>query len=639
MLIVGIQCGHDASVAVVQDGRILLHLERERVSRIRHDEAMSAELIHEALGYCGLDAADIDMFAVCTTQRYGYQSDDADRLSFAYDWATAEAIGDGRFRRTVFDRAVSLARSTRIRAIRPDGHQLYNSEWPDMADAWIAGRGMEPIAKVPGAQLERIFSTPELWYGHALPMTVALDGRSYPAVGVMHQLSHAAAAFYQSGFEAAPVLAHDNGNPVRRRNKYVGGMLFYGEGHRLIPIWTAPIAAGVIYSLCAQTIGLGRDAGPGKLMGLSAYGSPSMFDERFVGDIEALAPLYMTKGRIRSIRSENVQSVVGWFNAIERRARELGLDAGGTALSPFGKDLAATAQKTFEELVLYVLRRLRMLLDKTGRMSPNLCLSGGCALNCPANSRIVEQTEFASVFVPPSCDDGGLSIGAALYLHHHILGNARDGAADHSRNIAALGRANAPDDVARTLAAAADEFEVETGIDLAERAAEDLAQDRVVALFQGRSESGPRALGHRSLLADPRKAENWARVNALKSREPWRPFAPACLSERLREHFDGGPEHSPHMLFNYRVRSKDLGAVTHVDGSARVQTVAPGAGAFRDVIEAFDRRTGMPVVLNTSLNGPGEPICEKPEHALAFLRRTETDVLYVENNRIRKRSS
>jgi len=639
MLIVGIQCGHDASVVVLQDGRILIHLERERVSRIRHDESMSADLIHQALRYCGLDVGDIDMFALSTTQRYGYQSDDAARLSFAYDWETAEKIGTDRFRRTVFDRAAHLAGSTKVRAIQPGGHQLFNSEWPDMPDIWMAGRGMEPIGKMDGEKLGSLFSAPSLWYSQALPMTVTLDGRNYPAVGVMHQLAHASAAFYQSAFDAAPVLAHDNGNPVRRRNKYVGGMLFYGEGHRLSPIWTAPIAAGVLYSLCAQTIGLGRDAGPGKLMGLSAYGSPSLFDERFIGDVEMLAPLYMTKGRIRSLKSENLQTVVGWFHEIERHANELGLDVDGGALSPFGKDLAATAQKTFEELVLYVLRRLQLLLTKTGRMGPNLCLSGGCALNCPANSRIVEETDFSSVFVPPSCDDGGLSIGAALYLYHHILEHPRTEATDHSRNIAALGRVNAPADVARALAAASDEFEIETGIDLAERAAGDLADNRVVALFQGRSESGPRALGHRSLLADPRKTGNWARVNGLKSRELWRPFAPATLSERLRDNFDGGPAHSPHMLFNFRVRSKELGAVTHVDGSARVQTVAPGAGPFRDVIEAFGRRTGTPVVMNTSLNGPGEPIVETPEQALAILRRTAVDVLYVENNRVRKRST
>lgn len=634
MLIVGLQCGHDASVAVVMDGRILLHLEQERVTRIRHDEVISVDLIHQALAYCGLTAADVDLFALCTTQRFGYQTDDAGRLSFAYDWGTAERLGEHAFRRTVFDRAVANAQTINNRQIRDGGHYLYNSEWPDMADIWATPRGMSMIDRLDGTVLEKVFSTPSLAYSHTLPMTVTLDGRTYPAVGVMHQLSHAAAAYYQSGFDTAAVFAQDVGNPVRSRNKYTGGMLFHGEGRHLRPIWTAPVAAGLIYNRCSELLHLGGAGGPGKLMGLSAYGEPVFFDARFIGDVAPLADLYLNRQK-----DPDFTYVYGWFDAVDRKVRELGFDHGGEAFGPFGKALAATAQKTFEELVLFVLERLRILLAKTGRMGPNLCLSGGCALNCPTNSRIVEETDFTSVFVPPSCDDGGLSIGASLYVYHHILGHDRLAAVDHGDNIAALGRANPASRIAAALAAAGSEFAVETDVDLAERAAADLAADRVVALFQGRSESGPRALGHRSLLADPRRTENWARVNNLKTRELWRPFAPACLEERLRDHFDGGPAQSPHMLFNYRVRSDGLGAVTHVDGSARVQTVRKGSGPYRDVIEAFDRLTGTPVVLNTSLNGPGEPIVETPEHALHFLRRTETDVLYIENNRVRKRSA
>jgi carbamoyltransferase len=634
MLIVGLQCGHDASVAVVMNGQVLVHLEQERVTRIRHDEVIAVDLIHQALGYCGLAAKDVDLFALCTTQRFGYQSDDASRLSFSYSWETAEALGADKFRRTVFDRAVEISKNIENRNIRKNGHYLYNSEWPDMADVWTTKRGMLLIDELKESIINDIFTTPSLAAGHVLPMTVTLDGKVYPAVGVMHQLSHAAAAFYQSSFETAAVFAQDVGNPIRSRNKYTGGMLFHGEGHRLIPIWTAPVAAGLIYNRCAELLELGGAGGPGKLMGLSAYGEPVFFDSRFIGDVEPLADLYLNPQR-----DPDFTYAYGWFDVVDRKARQLGYAVDGPAFGSFGKDLAASAQKTFEALVLFVVERLRVLLTRAGRMGPNLCLSGGCALNCPTNSRIVEETEFTSVFVPPSCDDGGLSIGASLYAYHHVLGHDRREAADPAHSIAALGRGISTKSITQAVKAAATEFEIEPGVDLAERAAADLASDNVVALFQGRAESGPRALGHRSLLADPRRTENWARVNGLKSRELWRPFAPACLSEKLRDHFDGGPPHSPHMLFNYRVRSQSLGAVTHVDGSARVQTVHPASGAFRDIIEAFDRRTGTPVVMNTSLNGPGEPIVETPEHALNFLRRTGTDVLYLENNRIRKRSA
>jgi len=631
MVIVGLQCGHDASVAVLADGRVLLHLERERDCRLRHVHWMTADLINDALAYCGLSARDVDLFALCATQSTYFGSETPDRLRFDYTWETAERVGADGFRRTVFDRAASI--SARASFVDDAGVlRVYNCEWPDTLDAWTSDRGMRLIDDLDGAVLGQIFNEPSLARINVLPMAVTLDGRTVPAIGVMHHLSHAAAAFYQSGFETAAVLSHDNGSPRRTDTAYNGGMLFYGEGTSLRPIWTAPIPAGRLYSRSARWIGLGGFAGPGKLMGLSAYGRPALHDPRFVGDVDALADLYINQSR-----GAEWSSVYGWFKSVEQRAEELGYRMDEGAFSAFGKDLAASAQQTFEDLTLYALERLRTLLAKAGRMGPNLCLSGGSALNCPTNSRIVEETEFTSVFVPPSCDDGGLSIGAALYVHHHMLGHERIVTRDRGESVAALGRAASASAVSRALDGAAQEFDVERGVDLAERAAEDLAADRVVALFQGRAESGPRALGHRSLLADPRPHANWERINTVKSREWWRPFAPACLQERLREHFDGGPADSLHMLFNYRVRSKKLGAVTHVDGSARAQTVRPGSGPFRQIIEAFDRRTGIPVVLNTSLNGPGEPIVETPDQAIEFLRRPGVDVLYVESNRLAKR--
>lgn len=633
MIIVGIQCGHDASVAVLADGKLLVHLERERVTRLRHDRDMSADLIQQALDYCGLATGDVDLFAVCTTQSLGFRSDQPDRLTFTYDWDTAERLGRDRFQDGVFRNAIRYAGMVDPSTVSASISLLANSEAPDMDRLWTTKQSMMAIDAADGETLAGVVSAPGRRSGHVLPMNVVLDGRCYPAVGVMHQLAHASAAFYQSGFEVAAVLSHDNGQPVRFRYGYPGGMLFHGEGRSLVPIWTAPIAAGLVYSRVAERLRLGGFAGPGKLMGLSAYGRPVFFDPDFVGDLPRLDDRYVDLEV-----AERDRTTHGWFRAVEERARNLGYAVGSDPLSPYGKDIAATAQKTFEELVLYALDRLRVLLEKTGRMGPNLCLSGGCALNCPANSRIVQETAFSSVFVPPSCDDGGLSIGAALYVYHHMLGHDRTDSLAPEQNIAAAGRVATSAAVSGALDSVASEFVVESGIDLAGRVAEDLAGDRVVALYQGRSESGPRALGHRSLLADPRRAENWPRVNGLKSRELWRPFAPACLSERLRDYFDGGPEHSPHMLFTYRVRSKDLPAVTHVDGSARTQTVAPGSGVFREVIEAFDRRTGVPVVLNTSLNGPGEPIVETPEQAIEFLRRTTVDAVYVENNRIGRRS-
>jgi carbamoyltransferase len=165
-------------------------------------------------------------------------------------------------------------------------------------------------------------------------------------------------------------------------------------------------------------------------------------------------------------------------------------------------------------------------------------------------------------------------------------------------------------------------------------AAVDLAANKIVGWFEGRSELGPRALGHRSLLADARVGANWAEVNRIKGREAWRPFAPAVLEEDAEQWFSGCPFPSPYMLFTATVTSKALPAITHVDGSARIQTVNADRRAFFELLQEFKRLTGVSVVLNTSFNGPGEPIVETPEHALRFLVESELDVLYVEGWRV-----
>ncbi|MEC8164656.1 MAG: carbamoyltransferase C-terminal domain-containing protein, partial [Pseudomonadota bacterium] len=169
--------------------------------------------------------------------------------------------------------------------------------------------------------------------------------------------------------------------------------------------------------------------------------------------------------------------------------------------------------------------------------------------------------------------------------------------------------------------------------DPAAAAAADLVGDKIIAWFEGRSEAGPRALGHRSILADIRNADNWRRVNHVKGTELWRPFAPIVLAEKAMDWFDGCPMPSPHMLFTATVRSTDLPAITHVDGSSRIQTVDASCGGIRHVLEAFDRETGVPVLMNTSFNGPGEPIVETPAHAVAFLQGSDIDVVYIQGRR------
>ncbi|MEQ8394951.1 carbamoyltransferase C-terminal domain-containing protein [Thalassobaculum sp.] len=637
MLIVGLQCGHDAAVSVIQDGRVVLHLERERSTRERHANSISAELIDDALRRCGVSAADIDYFALCTTQSMGYASTDGATLRFDYDWTTAEKLGAERFSAAGFKRIHEIIQTSVPRLPNSDdGPSLcLNMEiQTETPDVWRAPGGMSAIADLPADAIRPLFGTDRYEREYVLPMRVTYHGRPYPAVAVMHQLSHAAAAFYQSPFDAAPVFAHDNASIFHQDGGYRAGMVFYGEGRHLRPVWRASIVAGLLYSRMADLLGLGGMAGPGKLMGLSAYGTPEFFDPRFIGDALALQEIYDPE-QLKHYRPDaRWDGIRGWFAALHGQATKAGYTKIEDTFSDLGKQSAATVQKTFEELVAYTVARIGDLLDKAQISTTALCFSGGCALNCPTNTLTVETSRFTDLFIPPSCDDGGLSTGAALYVYHHMLGFERETVTPIDRNIAYLGREVSPGEIVSALEAEQDDLVIEDRVDTALRCAEDLAAGRIVALFDGRAESGPRALGHRSLLADPRPRRNWDRVNEVKRREWWRPFAPACLSERLRDHFDGGPEHSPHMLFNYQVTDKRLEAITHVDGSARVQTVGRETGKIRGVIEAFDRLTGLPVVLNTSLNGPGEPILDTPENALTFIRSSGADALYIGDYRV-----
>ena len=182
-----------------------------------------------------------------------------------------------------------------------------------------------------------------------------------------------------------------------------------------------------------------------------------------------------------------------------------------------------------------------------------------------------------------------------------------------------------------------DKIEVHRDIDFIEDAAQSLANNEVIGWYEGCSEAGPRALGHRSIMADPRDAQNWPRVNEIKSRELWRPFAPAVLESEVSNWFYGAPDRAPYMLFNSVVRSNQIPAVTHVDNTARIQTVDPTCGNYFKVISRFFELTKVPVVMNTSFNGPGEPIVEKPEEAIAFLLSSKLDAIYVEGIKITRR--
>jgi carbamoyltransferase len=652
MNILGLQFGHDAGAAVLRDGRVAAFVLRERVCRIKHAMSLDSATIERALADAGLRESDIDYCAITSTQKTELVARDPARISVSLGrhpnhTAPCSLIG-------ILEKAKTDPRSLLYSEIldllyrNPKGEDLsrhsascYFPEyktvpesafshlgWMDTyinAGPWATRPRLRDIA---GRDYSQFLETDVIRHGFHYPAVLTLSGRAIPAYFIQHHMAHAASIYYPAGFDRAAVLTHDG---FGGGQTYHTGMFYYGDGHRIFPLVPHHLVVGAIYETAGIRLNLGLIGPSGKLMGLAPYGEPRLFDERFVGNMYDLHA-----GGYRRPETD-------WIGHCLSRAEALGYD-----LRPFrdraqmtaaiNADIAASTQKLFDATLLAAISTFDSVLRtmKLGRLP--LCYAGGTALNCPANSLIAKDDRFASVHVPPWCDDSGLALGAALALYHNVLdqplvGRQANGAAVDAYLGARIGDAEA----GAALDAYGQQLAWEPLPDWAEVAAQDLADDRVIGWFEGRSEIGPRALGHRSILADPRKAENWARVNRIKGRESWRPFAPAVLAEHAAQWFTGLPLPSPHMLFTAQVTAKDIPAITHVDGSSRIQTVDESCGAFHRLMRRFDALTGVPVVLNTSFNGPGEPIVETPEHALAFFLQSELDALYMDGRRIRRR--
>ncbi len=447
------------------------------------------------------------------------------------------------------------------------------------------------------------------------PVQVILDGRVLSGVGVRAHAAHAASAFFCSGFEKAAVLTHDSGAG------WESGLLFCAEAGKLRAVKPHGLAVAALYNRIADLCGLG-EGGAGKLMGLSAYGKP----------------LQMHEGPGPS--KDDVEAVI---QALLAEAHKQGYDfstMGNTEVlpSPLAAALAASAQKIFSDRMLKTVRAFLQVLREQGMAPQGLCLGGGAALNCPSNSRILRESGYDSVFIPPYCDNSGLSVGAAQWLWHNVLEHPSKSPKVCESRWAMTGRdrsAGTP----LVLAGCGALFNVEVVNDAPSLAAQDIARNKIIGWFEGASEAGSRALGHRSILADPRDVENGRRVNAIKARERWRPFAPVCLLSDLQDWFDG-PSPSPFMLFTHTVREDKrllIPAVVHVDGSSRVQTVVPQDGGVYELLKTFKGLSGIPLVLNTSFNGANEPIVETPQDAVAFFQKGLLDVLYIEGFRVTRK--
>jgi len=568
MNILGINAYHgNASAAVVCDGQLVAAVEEERFNRVKYAAGFPAQAIRYCLQEAGLRLSDIDHVAVPRNP-----------------WAR---LGTKLFYAL---RMPSFARE-RLRVM---------ARFTGIREALGQAFDADP-AKI-RAQFHRI----------------------------EHHQAHLASAFFVSPYDRAAVLSADG------LGDFASTMWAYGEGShmRISGAVAFPHSLGLYYTAVTQYLGFLKYGDEYKVMGLAAYGRPEHADV-FREIVHAngagfrLGLDYFTHQRIgpeMSWAEADKTPVLGRLYS-EKMAEQLGpARQPDDPLETRHRNLAAALQLRLEEAYLGMLRTLHA---ETGAKA--VCLAGGVAFNCVANGKIFETTPFEQVYVQPAAGDGGLSLGAAFYVWHQLLGRPRRFVMDH----AYWGPRYSGEEIrtaveAAGLASSGYRVRELAEEELARTAARMVAEGKILGWFQGRAEWGPRALGNRSIVADPRRPEMKDTLNRrIKHREPFRPFAPSILAEATGEYFERSHP-SPFMTLAYAVRAEKRAAIpapTHVDGTGRLQTVCREANpCYWRLIREFGNATGVPVVLNTSFND-NEPIVCRPEEAIDCFLRTQMDAL------------
>jgi len=582
---------HDSAAALVADGQIVAAAQEERFTRKKHD----AGFPHAAVEYCLKEGK--------------VRLSDVDYVAF-YDKPFLK-----------FERLLET-----YVAFAPKGFRSFQMAIP----VWIK---------------EKLFQK-DLLRRKLKEIDPGVDWES-KLLFSEHHLSHAASAFFPSPFEEACILTLDG------VGEWCTTSAAHGEGNHIGITREIhfPHSLGLLYSAFTYYTGFKVNSGEYKVMGLAPYGEPkyaqtildNLIDLKEDGTFrldqsyfDYCTGLTMTNGKFADL-----------FGAPPRKSEEL--------LTQFHMDLAASVQAVTEEAML---RLTRALYADTG--SDNLCLAGGVALNCVANGKILRDGRFKNIWIQPAAGDAGGALGAALAAHHIYKDAPRNVNGGDAMHGSYLGPSYTQEEIEAELTQAGARFESLDRETMLERTAEDLAAGRAIGWFQGRMEFGPRALGGRSILGDPRSETMQKTLNLrVKYRESFRPFAPSVLREKVAEWFELDGD-SPYMLLvagvsekhrremseeekalfgieKLNVKRSDIPAVTHVDYSARIQTVTRETNpAYHDLISRFEAKTGCPVVVNTSFNVRGEPIVCTPEQAFHCFMGTDIERLVIGNAVLKK---
>jgi len=577
MYILGINAYHgDSSACIVKDGELIAAAEEERFRRIKHWAGFPSEAIRYCLGAEVLSLEDIDYIAINRNPK------------------------------------ANLSKKI-IFALRK-----------------------RPSFSLIKQRLENYSNIGNIKKTFCHEFGIDEDFLKTPIVNVEHHLAHMASAFFVSPFDSAAILSIDG------FGDFVSTMTGEGKGNKISVFEKVyyPHSLGLFYTAITQFLGFKKYGDEYKVMGLAALGKPKYLDimEKIVKikqngmfELNLNYFIHYTEGvsmswdgiepKLSDVFSKRLIEALG----PRRRYEE--------PITEHHADIAASLQAMYEKAFFHILNRL---YQKT--KNRRLCLVGGCALNSLANGKIFDHTPFREVYIQPAANDAGGALGAAYYVYHQVFGNPRIFVMDNTY----WGPQFSDEEIKKLLDLKKEELEkfgctiefINDEDELCKKIAQEIANGKIVGWFQGRMEWGPRALGNRSILVDPRRAEMKDILNArIKRREWFRPFAPSILVEKVGEYFEKDyPD--PFMIKVYPIRPEKrtiIPAVTHVDGTGRLQTVSKEENSlYWRLIKEFERLTGIPVVLNTSFN-ENEPIVCTPDEALDCFLRTKMDVLVLEN--------
>jgi carbamoyltransferase len=569
MYILGLNAFHgDSSACILKDGVVIVALEEERIRRIKHWAGFPIEAIKYCLNDAGISITDIDH--------------------------------------------ITISRDPSANVLKKIKHTLKNK----VSVSAILDRfsNSKKVKSVKGL-LAEAFNVPES----------AIKAEVH---NIEHHRSHLASAFFASPFEEAALLSIDG------FGDFSSTMIAVGKNNSIEVLDAVhfPHSAGIFYTSFTQYLGFPKYGDEYKVMGLAPYGKPLYVDklrEVIIFKDNGLFELnldYFThhkdgvkmswEGGEPDIQGIFSDYLVKQFGPVRKREEEL---------TQYHKDLAASVQRVCEELIFHILNHLQ---KRTGLK--NLCVAGGVAQNSVANGKILSNTTFEKMYIPSAGHDAGTSMGSALYLYNHVLKQKRVEACF----TASLGSHYSNDEIEAFLKTQNVSFKRYSNEERNEKVVDCIVNGGVVGWFQGRAEFGPRALGHRSIIADPRRADAKEILNLkIKRRESFRPFAPSILIEAVPEYFettDNVPFMEKVYVIRENMRSK-IPAVTHVDGTGRLQSVdKKNEPHYHELISAFNKRTGVPILLNTSFN-ENEPIVNTPANALDCFLRTKMDMLVLEN--------